>query len=652
MKKARTSHTIRTMNEYKARVWVPLLGSAFFAIWFVASFWNNRYTWGFDFLRYYPVWLRIVWLISGIALLVLLSRYSERISNRIAPLKSGMSYIILAIFSLICFILLRSRVPLLGDGYFRLLDLQSGNVFSTTAPLTTMVLNALYRLFKLLFEDTQSTKLAYATVSIIAGLGAVSMYYCIGRRWFHKAGWFAVLLLAGLGLNRIFYGYVENYALFTTSLLFYFWFCVRSLNTHEKPLKATLFFALSLSLHFAGFFLIPSLFVLWGYCLFHKKCTAKHIFMFIIVLLAVPACVLAIARIIAGHELFTAILTRAPLSPFLPLTENEHGYAVLSSVHLIDVCNQLLLTVPAVLFVAVAIIISGTRRIRSQLALFLCVAVAGAVSFLLMVDPKLGMRRDWDLFVWTGVPILLFILVLLKEKKENDVVLGAAVLSLWLFLPWIGINASESMSVARYKHMLDDETKTIAYGYRNLALYYAERGNDKMEEWAYCQATQREPENAKAAHKCGLVLLKHDKADSAIVYLKRAVSLDPQRYEYWDNYGVALIHCGRYTEAISALHRALSLDSCSSVAYANLGTIYLNRGQWKKADSVFALAYKHGMDDAWFYLCWGTSQLRSGNHRKAMHTLEQALREGAPRDHVLPLYKEAEAAAQNKISGK
>jgi tetratricopeptide (TPR) repeat protein len=308
---------------------------------------------------------------------------------------------------------------------------------------------------------------------------------------------------------------------------------------------------------------------------------------------------------------------------------------------------------PVGIYLLIGLLTTGVRIRLNKHTFFLAAACVGALCFLLVMNPELGMRRDWDAFAWTGAPLACALLfVMKKHAARRKLISGAAVISLWLLFPWLGVNASENRAVERYKRILYDETKLVAYGYGNLALHYEEQGRTDLEEWAHRQAAQREPENAKAVYLCGKKFLQHNKPDSAVRYLQKAVMLDPLDAVYWRDYGTALVYAVRHEEAIPAFHRSLSLDSTNSTAYASLGALYLNLRKWKLANNALTRAYEYGADDAWFYMCWAGVQMQSGEYKQAMHSLEKALRRGAPRERVIPLFKEAEAAAQKDTREK
>lgn len=654
MQKDQRSCQNKTINKYKTHRWIPFLGSVFLAGWFIASFWNSRYTWGFNTLQFFPLVLRLGWLITGIVVLITVHFSRKKLFSHNLFKDSRPAFVVFLLIVAICFVLFRSKTVLLGDGYLRLQDLESSRIFSATAPLTTLLHNLVNWIITVLGQTHGTARLAYTIISIAAGIAVAALYYHAAKKWFPQFMWFAIILLLGLGLNVVFFGYVENYALFIAASWYYLWFGIYSLQKRSDPRAATLTCALCLSLHTAGVFLIPSLLVLWWHTLIrHKKAYVCQIVTNCLLFIAVPLCTIVIARLVAGPAQFSYVLAEVPRKSLLPLWQDVADYTILSGTHLSDVGNQLLLIVPVGIFLFAGLVATGMRVRLNRHTLFLLTACVGVISFLLLMNPELGMRKDWDVFAWTGVPLICALLFVMRQHKASRNLLPvAAVVSLWLLLPWLGLNASEKLAVERYKRILQDETKMVAYSYGNLALYYEEINRPDLEEWAHCQASQREPDNAKAAYLCGKKLLKHSKPDSAVKYLYKAVLLDSLEAVYWRDFGTALVYNARYAEALQAFHASLALDSTNSTAYASLGTVYMQLRQWRLADSIFTRAYEYGADDPWFYLCWAGVQLETGQYTRALRSCENALRKGARREQVMPLYKKAQAAQQEKMQEK
>ncbi len=617
-------------------------------LWFIASFWNGRYTWGFDYLRYYPVWLRITWLCSGIGLLFTAMLHSEKNRGEV-HYENGKKWHLFVLLTVIAVlsIAFRNKIPLLGDSAFRINEIIRGRLFYITEPLTTLVHGLLYKLIARTGKSYNLAELSYIIISIVAGLAVTVVYYFIARKWFKDSKWFGVVFLLSLGLNQIFYGYVESYALFMLGVWCYLWFGVSSLVKKTQLYLATLSCSLTIACHIAGVLLIPSLCFLWWRTLIYKKeINWYKVLMHVLLLLAGLGLTLLLGWLAAGKKQFTLSLAEAPQKPFLPLWQ---GDGILSFTHLMDILNQLLLVIPGGLFILLVQLLSDTKVRTGRRLTFLFIAFLGALLFILIINPRLGAPRDWDLFAWVGIPIVLLALFHLKKGKNYRAVLvPASVVSLWLFWPWIGVNASEDFSVKRFTTILDNETKLVAYGYENLADFYLHRGQIDKHQEVCKKALMKEPMHARMLQRYARALYLDGKLDSAAEYLMRAVQVDSMKPDYWHDLGLMLFWLKQHEQALFALQRSLALDSHNPGLLYDLGTLYLKLTQWENADSAFFLARKFGHDEAWLYFFWGETQLQLGQFEKAMQNLKKALDRGIQEERVVPLYKKAVAGLKKR----
>ena len=77
-------------------------------------------------------------------------------------------------------------------------------------------------------------------------------------------------------------------------------------------------------------------------------------------------------------------------------------YWLLSLTHLVDIANLFLLMIPAGLLLV--FFVSRTKFCnRDEINRFLLYFSAAGILFLFLIEPKLGIGRDWDLFAPAGV---------------------------------------------------------------------------------------------------------------------------------------------------------------------------------------------------------------------------------------------------------
>ena len=114
----------------------------------VASFFPHLRLWGVNQLHYFSLEFRIG--LSAVALLILipgisrtvadgLGKISGRIAERLEKTNRHLLYFAAGLLSLVPFWLLRSRTPLLGDGYLRAGEVGIRRMFSAAEPLDNML---------------------------------------------------------------------------------------------------------------------------------------------------------------------------------------------------------------------------------------------------------------------------------------------------------------------------------------------------------------------------------------------------------------------------------------------------------------------------------------------------------------------------------
>ncbi|MBL8672636.1 MAG: tetratricopeptide repeat protein [Alphaproteobacteria bacterium] len=109
---------------------------------------------------------------------------------------------------------------------------------------------------------------------------------------------------------------------------------------------------------------------------------------------------------------------------------------------------------------------------------------------------------------------------------------------------------------------------------RGLALHYRGNARAMVARWAEAEADFREaarlcPTEARIWLNLGVLLVKDDRPDEALVALETAARLRADDYEVQYNRGNALKNAGRLAEAIDAFDRAIALRGAGSAAGSN-----------------------------------------------------------------------------------
>lgn len=630
----RNSHTSRTER-------VILLSCAFLIlVHLIASFFPHLRLWGINQFHYFPLELRITLSVIGFLVLVprvnrlvvrLLARAFMPPAEKLRRLNKHALYSFISLLSLVPFWLLRAKTPLLGDGYLRAGELKLGSLFSITEPLD-FYLHLLF--FKLVGGDGYTT---YAVLSCVAGALYIFLILLLSDLWGKdgKEKLFIFSILATVGAIQLFFGYIESYSLMFAALTGYVLFSLRYLKGKSGFLWPSLFLLLAGGFHLSALSVSPSLF----YLAFAKlpepdRSKAPSVRFANIVVLVCLTSVIGL-----GLYLLGTYSSEGAASSFLiyPFGRGEAFYSFFSLAHLLDFLNHQLLISPVslILWTAVLSLFWTLTRFRESASKFLGWVTACSFAFALLVDPKLGYARDWDLFTFTGLGVSLLGIYLFNsvfsieqqtakigEARVMDtsrITLVLVVTSLVLTLPWVAINASESKSIARLEDLLKVDGKRAAHGYEVLACYFRDKGQQlrAAESWekaiainplarylgalgnaysrlriydqaieAYDRSLEMEPDGP-AAHmlhrSLGHCLAKTGGYDEAVDHLKKAIALKPGQPEYYYALGNVLGEAGRYEEAVTYFETLLRLDPGNVTVYKKLGMCYARLGRREEA---------------------------------------------------------------------
>jgi Tfp pilus assembly protein PilF len=615
----------------------------------IASFFPHLRLWGINQLGYFSLRFRLG--ITAVGLLILIPQMNRILANVLASVfarvaagfKKVNKYLIysgFSLLSLIFFRLLRSKTPLLGDGYMRGNEIGLGKLYSITEFLDFHVHLAAFRFLGL---DGFTT---YAVLSCIAGAVGVFLMLLLADVWGRdgREKVLIFLILATMGSTQLFFGYVESYSFMYMALLAYILFGLRYLMRKSSFLWPALFFLLAVGFHLSALFVLPSLLYLALAELsqpvepkVRRFKWANLIGLFgVISLMGVGFFLLRTSP--AGKPRLSSIIH--------PFGGGESFYSFLSLTHILDFLNHQFLISPVslVLFLVPLIFLRWSNIRENAVKFLLCLAVC-SFGFALLIDPKLGYARDWDLFAGVGLGIVSAGLYLtlnvfrnLSQKMQlkdlNRVTLILVVTSLFSTLPWIMVNGSEEKAVARFKDILRIDERRAPTGYETLACYFRDKGEDErtVELWkdaiainptpryfgalgnayrrlneydkaieAYDRSLRmaaRFPGRAGVHKNLGNTLARVGRYEEAIFHLKQAIDLQPGRGELYDNLGKLLGDMGRYEEAIPCFEKALKLDPGNVTANKALGICYAATGRKKEAQRYLKIYLESKPQDA------------------------------------------------------
>ncbi len=335
-------------------------------------------------------------------------------------------FVLVALLSGALFWLLRIRHLEWGDAAFIVKalgytgeDRPVWTIYNWQSPLTIFLHARLWLLLNPFLSVGVDT--LYAVTSTFSGIAFVYVLLCLatqlGRDRLERTLIFGLVVTTGA--MQLFFGYVENYTLMSTELMFTLYLSVRCLRNQLDLAWPSTALAITNTFH-------PSTITMWPAMLFLARWKARELSsergneLRVWGALVVPPLIvftaLALFMALGGHGV-TALFTDdrpggADGIPFVPLHDIEtpwQHYTMFSLAHLLDWVNEHFLISPFGLFLLIYVLIVGVKQHQSIASLHRDTHEQGILWFLVIAsfvhliwtfiwNPDYGGRKDWDLF--------------------------------------------------------------------------------------------------------------------------------------------------------------------------------------------------------------------------------------------------------------
>jgi hypothetical protein len=563
-----------------------------------AIFFPHARLWGFNWYRYFPWYVLAATVLVAVWLPFLCARLVHREHDR--PAGSGRSFALFTALTVAgsgaAMVLLRGRTHFLGDGY-QVLDKLTADG-ELVKPWDSTVWHVQRTIYGLLGGGGEATSLlALQTLSIGCGLLlTVLICWTAARLFDHPVSrmMFILGLISG-GYMLLFYGYVENYPLFVLTLFAFALFGLLAARSRLHRLWILPPALLLCFLHPFGAVVSPAA----VYLLFRGTGVGSRIGRLRLRAWGGIGLVLAvIAFALTAYLWQTSYFFRFSLVPPIADRFTFEGYTLLSFPHLLDLINLLVMLFPGALLVLSALDGPLLKRvIREPEYRFLLLLLGSCLAAVFVLNPRLGMARDWDLFSFVGVPLALTgTYILIRERSSITGALPAAALvatmGLFLLGPRVVSQIDPERSIAVLDHFVDLDVVKSRNG-RFLLLNYLER-EGRMDE--YYRRTRINA--AKSPHEqlseSGKQLGEAGRFEEAARKFRRALQYDPTFPYAWSNLGVIYVKTGQLDSAIACLKIADGLNPFSYATYMKLaGAYYLKQEYglaeeyWRRAIAVY-----------------------------------------------------------------
>jgi len=253
---------------------------------------------------------------------------------------------------------------------------------------------------------------------------------------------------------------------------------------------------------------------------------------------------------------------------------------------------------------------------------------------------------DGGLRVWLFVPLLIVLLVGCASQPTDEAAAAAAkgdkatASQLYAGQPAV-VHATE-FPVASAAEGIQRGDEAWQQGKLDLALYlyvqslgydatapepflkigaiHEQLGNRALAEKAYELALERDPNNAAACERLGLLYLESARNEEARALFDRSIALEPNRWRAENGLGIVADRRKDFAAAIAHYDRALAIEPKAAVVMNNRGYSRFLAGDLPGAESDLKEAIRLGArDGVWTNL--GRVQARQARYAEALESL-------------------------------
>ncbi|UCC78509.1 MAG: tetratricopeptide repeat protein [Candidatus Zixiibacteriota bacterium] len=433
--------------------------------------------------------------------------------------------------------------------------------------------------------------LSYRLVSLFAGLTTM-MVMAVSLKYLYREKAERLLVFLGVmscGVVLLFFGYVENYALFNTIIISFCFLGMLAVDKKISRLWPILIAVISIAFHYFGVVFLPAAI----YLLFRGTALGNKLkdSIGLRIALAAVALVSLIISVVYFYEKSYAI--RFALVPFVNDRFTINGYTLLSVSHILDYLNLIFRLIPGLLIGLIGILIlrPGIKGMHPR-AVFLSMTSAVSLGFVFFIDPKLGMARDWDLMGFAGFPLSILIIDLLLRNNKHVANGRLALKYIILIGTFILISRAGTLIDPRAalqllaNDMRQDWIKYSAIG-DPLKQYVEWGGDSRVVDSVIKEHRQRFKDSPSSK---ALKYFNDNDYENAARLFEEDIRYNPQRAFPYGYLAMCQEQFGRYDSAIALLDIAYGLDNYNLGIIVELGSCYAIKGDNSKAINYFQKA--------------------------------------------------------------
>lgn len=598
--------------------------------------------WGVHSFAFYPAWLSILALVLSMLILLpgvrsAIVRRAGKIAQSSSRLPTPILFLLLGGATMGLSLLFPARINLLGDSDLILsLTPENPGVQDISAnfrnqPLTYYAL----RTVQYILGGGTPVEVGYTYQILDDVAGLLFIFLLLLFLHYLKVSSLEKLLIGGYLFFQtslqFFFGYVENYALFsvlTAAFVITGWLALEG-NLH--PIFAILLFAIMIGLHLGSLIFFPAPLILLTQSWRERKLQTG----------LMGAAGIAVSTLFfhwSGYSLeqFIRRMQAGVQIDMLPILSSPPGgpYAMFSALHMIDWTNACLFLVSFGCFIAPVLVYVYVREIpwRTPLVIFLFTVSACGFAFTFIFNSALGMARDWDLLVTFMLPVNFFVVYLLlryfRGSRESYQVLAVVViLNALRVAAWVGINADPDRHLQRAEILTEEGlsgTFPVIY-YEALGKVFWHRNDFQRSRIWYERYLTIDSLNPRILGNLAADYDKLQMRDKYFETLTRAARSGSKELAIYLNLGNELVRRGDTAAGVDMYRRTLAADSMTPEADANLALIYMSQHNYSLAAFHSARAIGLGMREPVLYRCAAFAYFANNDAVKSLEYLDTYL---------------------------
>jgi len=529
---------------------------------------------------------------------------------------------LIAFGSVAVFFLFAAEAHFLGDGYQVIAHLSQPHLALKAESYGDM---KIHQLLAQLIGDGNRTDVyhSFKYLSILSGLVFVGVLLFYARRFtstlFAYYGFVAIGFFSASTL--LFFGYVETYSLVTAGLFWFFLSALVALREKRRSLTPIIIFLICLFLHRASLVYLPTLAVYTIITFFGESTRTALIKRRRGLLWGLAAAIVIV---------YAAVLLAGPINMklmFLPPLAGRFStdsYFLLAPKHLLDYLNLVVFLLPVAIVILAARRRDSKKSEREPVALLLSTGVVTGALSAFLLEPKLGLARDWDLFSTMMVGAIVaagYYWIHLHEKNRQfqPATLLVIILCLSIFIPWLVVNNSRAGLFRYAVQMMQLDPKHGRTGLFSLIPILRQSGNvseaeqikrytgttypemnlhrqaeTRLLDGDYVRANliidlaiEKNPGFFRSYETKARILMKMNRFEQALEYLEIADALNPYSSDNRYYRGQVLMAQADTAAALESLRQALAYDSKNRLPLAELAEYYANLGNFDSSRVYF-----------------------------------------------------------------